>query len=310
MTSPHRCVTLIVIGMAGSGKTTLMQRLIASLDEEAKQSYVVNLDPAVAGVEDEEGNMTGLPYEPQLDIRDSVNYKQVMRQHGLGPNGGILTCLNLYATRFDEVMQVLDRQSQSADYILIDTPGQIEVFTWSASGSIFTESIAASLPTVLVFVVDTPRSQSPATFCSNMLYACSVMYRTKLPMVIAFNKIDVVPHAFAQEWMQDFETFNRALDEERHGDGDYTSTLTRSLALMLDEFYATLKSVGVSAATGEGVQEFFAAVDEAAEEYDEIYLPEIQARKQDAQRRAERNAKEQSASMDKFRADLKADESR
>jgi hypothetical protein len=32
-----------------------------------------------------------------------VNYKKVMSQYGLGPNGGIVTALNLFATRFDQV---------------------------------------------------------------------------------------------------------------------------------------------------------------------------------------------------------------
>lgn len=31
-----------------------------------------------------------------------VNYKNVMKQYGLGPNGGILTACNLFATRFDQ----------------------------------------------------------------------------------------------------------------------------------------------------------------------------------------------------------------
>ena len=41
-------------------------------------------------------------------------------------------------------------------YVLLDTPGQIEVFTWSASGSIITETLvcysfyAASVRTILL----------------------------------------------------------------------------------------------------------------------------------------------------------------
>lgn len=58
-------------------------------------------------------------------------------------------------------------------HILLDTPGQIEIFTWSASGSIITESIASSMPTCVAYVIDTPRTVSPSTFMSNMLYACS-----------------------------------------------------------------------------------------------------------------------------------------
>ncbi len=42
---------------------------------------------------------------PPPDIRDTVNYKEVMKQYGLGPNGGIVTSLNLFATRFDQVTQ-------------------------------------------------------------------------------------------------------------------------------------------------------------------------------------------------------------
>ncbi|RYG53230.1 hypothetical protein EON66_08845, partial [archaeon] len=62
--------------------------------------------------------------------------------------------------------------------VLMDTPGQIEVFTWSASGSIITDMVASSFPTVLLFVIDTPRTQSPVTFMSNMLYACRYVLST------------------------------------------------------------------------------------------------------------------------------------
>lgn len=65
----------------------------------------------------------------------------------------------------------LDKADQS--YVLVDTPGQIEIFTWSASGAIITDAIASTLPTVVAYVIDTPRTTSPATFMSNMLYACS-----------------------------------------------------------------------------------------------------------------------------------------
>lgn len=54
-------------------------------------------------------------------------------------------------------------------HILVDTPGQIEVFTWSASGAIITQAFAMDMPTVLLFVIDTPRCAAPQTFMSNML---------------------------------------------------------------------------------------------------------------------------------------------
>ena len=70
------------------------------------------------------------------------------------------------------------------DYIVVDTPGQIEVFTWSASGSIVTELFASSFPTIVIFVVDTVRCVHPKTFMSNMLQACSILYKTRLPLLL------------------------------------------------------------------------------------------------------------------------------
>lgn len=172
----------------------------------------------------------------------------------------------------------------SNSYAVIDTPGQIEAFTWSASGQIITESLASTFPSVIVYVVDTPRTASPNTFMSNMLYACSILYKLRLPFVIAFNKIDVLRHDFAQEWMTDFESFQTALDQVQ--EESYMSNLSRSLSLVLEEFYNNLSSVGVSAATGEGMGEFFAAIDDAAKRYESEYLPDLleRIRQQQAQK--------------------------
>lgn len=57
-------------------------------------------------------------------------------RYKLGPNGAILTSLNLFATKFDQVLQLLEKRANQFDIILIDTPGQIEAFNWSASGTI------------------------------------------------------------------------------------------------------------------------------------------------------------------------------
>jgi GPN-loop GTPase len=77
-------IVIITIGMAGSGKTTFVQRLNAHLSaqsqtqthgektggESRRPPYILNLDPAVANT----------PYEANIDIRDTVNYKEVMKQ--------------------------------------------------------------------------------------------------------------------------------------------------------------------------------------------------------------------------------------
>jgi len=48
--------------------------------------------------------------------------------------------------------------------------------------------------------------------------------------------------------------------------------LTRSLSLVLDEFYKNLKCCGVSAKTGAGFKEFLQGIDSCVKEYYEYFL--------------------------------------
>ena len=71
--SKQKPSVIITIGMAGSGKTTFVQRInsyLHSLDP-PKPPYILNLDPAV----------TNAPFDANIDIRDTVNYKEVMKQY-------------------------------------------------------------------------------------------------------------------------------------------------------------------------------------------------------------------------------------
>ena len=181
----------------------------------------------------------------------------------------------------------MKKRSENTEIAIFDTPGQIEVFTWSASGTIISETLSGLFPTVVVYVIDTVRSVSPVTFMSNMLYACSILYKLRLPFIVVMNKvsvieilvfhhhpililfwltvqIDIVRHDYAVEWMQDFEAFELALNACE----TYNANLARSLSLTLDEFYKDLKTVGVSAVTGEGFDDFLAAVQDAAVEFE------------------------------------------
>ncbi|KAF8839979.1 hypothetical protein BDN67DRAFT_904398 [Paxillus ammoniavirescens] len=292
---------IVTIGMAGAGKSTFVQRMNSYLHSQdpSRPPYILNLDPAVAHV----------PFEPNIDIRDTVNYKEVMKQYNLGPNGGILTALNLFTTKFDQVLDLVEKRSESVDHIILDTPGQIEIFTWSASGAIITDAVASSFPTVVAYIIDTPRTTAPATFMSNMLYACSILYKTKLPFILVFNKTDVEPHEFAIEWMQDFEAFQAALashsgSRDSEGEPTYMNSLMNSMSLVLDEFYKHLKAVGVSSRTGDGIKEFFDVVEECRETYEKEYLPELAAARA-AREKSLQDVKEDS--LNRFMKDLAVD---
>ena len=252
-----KTLNLIVLGMAGSGKTTFVQKLEEEIADKDKESYIINLDPAV---------MDTL-YEPNMDIRDTIKYKDVMTQNNLGPNGAILTSLNLFSTNIDKVISVLESKN-NLDYVVIDTPGQLEVFSWSASGKLITDSFSLIFPSILVYIVDIPRCNNPNTFSSNMLYALSIMYKMKLPLIIAFNKADIAKENKVIEWMQDFQSLQEALKQR----DDYINTFSSSLSLLLAEFYKTIKYVTVSSLTGEGFDDLINKCEEIKKKYEEEVL--------------------------------------
>lgn len=241
-------VAIVVVGMAGAGKTTFVAALYSYLALTLKKRvYAINLDPAVDAV----------PFPANIDIRDSVNYRNVMKEYGLGPNGGILTCLNLYATRFDQVLSLISKRCKTdtndgaerggLDYVLVDTPGQIEVFNWSASGTIILDALALTIPTTIAFLIDSVRCQRPTTLMANMMYACSVLYKSKLPFLGVFTKFDLADPEPQMRLLNDPLAFVHAAEEE----DTYAATLSKSCALTLAPFYESFPRVKV-AVRGQG----------------------------------------------------------
>ena len=192
-----------------------------------------------------------------------------------------------------KVLDLLKSRGKRCKYILIDTPGQIEVFMWSASGSIITELLASNFPTVMIYVTDLLATRSPVAFMSNMTYACSVLYKTKLPLVLALNKVrerctsisvimschahaaiflmifalflqcDVQAADKVKTWITDFTEFQKDLRDVK----GQTANLASSLSLVLDDFYSSIQHVEVSALTGTGLENLFKAIGEAVNEY-------------------------------------------
>lgn len=150
---------------------------------------------------------------------------------------------------------------------------------------------------------------------SNMLYACSILYKTKLPMILVFNKTDVKDADFAKEWMTDYDAFQRALSEDEEsnafggvegegGGSGYMSSLLNSMSLVLEEFYAHLSVVGVSSMTGDGIDDFFQAVQEKAKEFKQDYLPELERKRHE---RDEQKKKMREKELDKMMKGMSMD---
>lgn len=115
-----------------------------------------------------------------------------MKDHKLGPNGAILTALNLFTAQPEHIIngieQVMAKSSNESNIFIVDIPGQIEVFTWSSSSIILTEAISTLMPVKIVYIIDSVRCQNPNIFLSNLLFARNA-HLIKSPFNIGLSSI-------------------------------------------------------------------------------------------------------------------------
>lgn len=107
----------VVIGPPGSGKTTYCQAMQEFLTHLGRKVVVVNMDPA----------NDGLPYSCAVDISELVTLDDVMDGLKLGPNGGLLYCMEYVEANLDWLENKLKEHLDC--YFLFDCPGQVELYT-------------------------------------------------------------------------------------------------------------------------------------------------------------------------------------
>ena len=136
-----RLKTIFVTGTAGSGKSSLTSKLLEYYTRNGANAAVLNLDPGVES----------MPYNCDVDVRDYVDYVSIMQQYSLGPNGALVMANDLIASKIDEIQNEVDQINP--DYLIVDTPGQIELFAYRSSGRFIVDNLRSDEKTS-IFLFD------------------------------------------------------------------------------------------------------------------------------------------------------------
>ncbi len=196
-----------IIGTAGSGKSLLTSTFVDWLQMKNLQVISVNLDPGVIT----------LPYTPDVDVRDYVSIEEIIRKYGLGPNGSIIMAADLIAMQIDNLRS--DIEAFNADYMVVDTPGQMELFAFRASGPYIAEELSHD-PKAIIYLFDASFSSNPLNYVSNMFLSVAVHTRFLLPQVYVLSKVDLLPTDRVEailDWGSETETLDMAIDAELNG---------------------------------------------------------------------------------------------
>jgi GTPase SAR1 family protein len=238
---------VFVVGMAGSGKSTLTAAYLDWLKEGDQDVMVANFDPGA----------TALPYNPDIDARQYVDVQKLMLDYSLGPNGALIMASDLLADHLEEIQGEID--DAHPDILLTDTPGQIELFAFREGGRF----IARELTTdnrALIYLMDAPFTRYPLNFVSNMYLAAAIYSRINQPQVYALTKTDLVTDEEIDRitaWARDSDTFERAL---RSLEEPNLSIMTGDLARAVFATGLLSEPIPVSAKANTGLVELDAAV--------------------------------------------------
>lgn len=171
---------LFFVGTAGSGKSTLVGAYKQWLDDHGVDALVVNMDPGA----------DTLPYEPDVDIREWVVLGDVMQEYRLGPNGAQIVAADLMAVHIGDMLEVIS--TYDSDYVLIDTPGQLELFAFRESSEATMKAFGKD-DSMMLFLSDPALSRSPNGFVSTMVLGALAQFRLQVPVMNILSKCDILP---------------------------------------------------------------------------------------------------------------------
>jgi len=237
---------IFIVGTAGAGKSLLASKILDYYSQNGAFVGMLNLDP---GVEN-------LPYTCDIDVRDYIDIVQIMKQYDLGPNGAMIMANDLIASKIDDLQNEVD--NVNPDYLIIDTPGQIELFAYRASGPFLIQNLNVE-EKASIFLHDGSLMTSPSNFVSLALLATSVKLRLGLSQINVLTKTDLIEDKIKDilKWSTNMASLEDALVKDSDGE-NYTLAINILRSLNLGGF--AQGTIPISNATGEGMVNLQAAL--------------------------------------------------
>jgi GTPase SAR1 family protein len=163
---------------------------------------------------------------------------------------------DLIASKIDHLQGEID--NVNPDYLIVDTPGQIELFAYRASGPFLVQNLNVE-EKASIFLHDGSLITSPTNFVSIALLATSVKLRLGLSQINVLTKTDLIEDKIKEilKWSTSMASLEDALAKYTDGE-NYTLTTNILRNLNLGGFAQGM--IPVSSATGEGMVNLQAAL--------------------------------------------------
>lgn len=182
----------LVIGPAGSGKSTYCSQVYEYFLVSKRAIGTINLDPAAEQFE----------YPIAIDIRNLVTLEDVMIGLKLGPNGSLMYCMEYLEDNIENWFDDEMKGYGEDDYLVFDCPGQIELYSHLPVFQTLIHYLQRNGWCVcVVYLLDSQFVTDIAKYISGAMQVLSAMVLLEAPHVNLLAKMDICPQR------RDFERF-------------------------------------------------------------------------------------------------------
>ncbi len=245
-------IYFFLIGTAGSGKSTLAQNYKHWCHQRGLESIIINLDPGV----------DKLPYTPNVDIRDWIKLSEVMETHELGPNGAQIACADMIALNLTEIKESFGQFK--SDYIIVDTPGQLELFVFREAGK-YTINNLNPTKTMVGYLIDPALAHTPSGFVTQLLLSITTQFRLSTPQINILSKADLLKKEdieLIQSWSEHAEELYSAVMMEK---ASMFQQMNEGILHIIQEFGGFTEIHPYSKKNFEGIEDIYTMIQQEFE---------------------------------------------
>ncbi|NHI93688.1 MAG: GTPase [Candidatus Lokiarchaeota archaeon] len=255
------------VGTAGSGKSFLTAAFMQWLEVNSTENtniITVNFDPGVLN----------LSYSPDVDCRDYIDIYDIMEKYELGPNGGLIASIDLLiSSKLNTIKDEIEEYGP--DIVLIDTPGQLELFAFRSASNIIIDSLDNERKnSILLFLNDPSLVKTVGGFISSQLLALNVYYRSLIPIINVLSKSDLLSETEIEKitsWSDDEMYIEECINIETIGS---FREISLRLQQSINEMGVLPSIIPISALNDVGLHQLYAEISRiltGGEDFSESY---------------------------------------
>jgi GTPase SAR1 family protein len=179
-----------------------------------------------------------------------------MEKHGLGPNGAQIACADMIAFNSSEIKESIE--SYKTDYILVDTPGQLELFVFRESGKFIIDFLNPK-KSIVAYLIDFALARNASGFISQLLLSLSSNFRLNKPQINILSKSDMLSDEEKElvlRWSKDSESLYSAINLEK-------ASIYREMSENILNMIQNFESTTVLTPTGknlDGIEDLYTSI--------------------------------------------------